>query len=51
MEEFGYNKSYKFSTFMGCGYPVLGLLGLLVYWVFFVEPSRGSSTVRFEFEW
>ncbi len=42
MEEFGYNKRFKVSKFMGAGYPMLGLLGLIAqwaiaYWVFEVE--------------
>ena len=54
MEEFGYNKRFKVSKFMGAGYPMLGLLGLIAqwaiaYWVFEVENPHRSTSV--EFKW
>ena len=50
MEEFGYNRSYKAHRFMAVGYPVIGLIGVFVYWMFLVVPSRGSS-YEIEFKW
>jgi hypothetical protein len=50
MEEFGYKESWKFHKFMEAGYPVLGLIAILVYWAVLVAPSR-ESTSGFEFEW
>ncbi|OGP95785.1 MAG: hypothetical protein A2157_17800 [Deltaproteobacteria bacterium RBG_16_47_11] len=50
MEKFGYNKAWKGHKFMACGYPIIGLLAILAYWVFLMLPSKGSA-VRVEFKW
>lgn len=50
MEELGYKKSYKARKYMAAGSPIIGLLGILAYWIFLVEPSRGSSVIV-EFKW
>ena len=34
MEEFGYTTGFKVSKFMDAGYSTLGLLGLLIFWLF-----------------
>ena len=34
MGEFGYTTGFKVSQFMDAGYPILGLHGLLIFWLF-----------------
>lgn len=50
MGTFHYSKSFRARRVMSCGYPVILLVALLVYWLALVLPSKGSVVV-FEFKW
>lgn len=49
MDKFGYNKAWKAHKFMACGYPVIGLLGMLAIGLFVIWPSSSDSFYRVKF--